>query len=408
MSHLSDDDLVLHYYGEDGPRLVAAERHLTSCAQCAGSYTALARTLAAVTPPEFVEVPDQLPAIRQLLHDRLRSQQSPSRPSLPMLEGEPGLIALVWLVPLLHPLSFQALFGSARLAQEHGVASPLVALTLLWACAGPFVAAFALNRMVADGFERASTRLLVLGSVMAAISPSLYLFVSRADVSLSLNLGVWSWFGAIALASLVPLVRWPATPRSTARFLYVHRLSALVLAVFVLGHIINQSLAFFSVSAYNAMRNVMRVASRDPVLYTLVVGAVAIQIATGAAMGMKRVRAGAVARNLQAVSGWCLAAFLLTHVFSGLLFSPPEAATTVAPAFNQFDLLASPRAAAQLPYLLLGVAAFLFHVGIYARLAALAYLAEASVRRLSYAAMFVGTTAVVTVGLALCGIQLIR
>jgi hypothetical protein len=54
------------------------------------------------------------------------------------------------------------------------------------------------------------------------------------------------------------------------------------------------------------------------------------------------------------------------------------------------------------------VASFLFHVGVYARLSALTYLADASVRRLSYAAMFVGTTVVMTVGLALCGIHLIR
>lgn len=157
----------------------------------------------------------------------------------------------------------------------------------------------------------------------------------------------------------------------------------------------------------------MRVLSQQPATYTLIVGAVAIQIATGAAMGMKRVRAGAFARNLQAVSGWCLAAFLLTHVFPVSLLREPQAATAaaataVAASTNQFNLLASPRSAAQLPFLLLGVAAFLFHVGIYARLAALAYLAEASVRRLSYAAMFVGTSVVVTVGLALCGVHLIR
>jgi succinate dehydrogenase/fumarate reductase cytochrome b subunit len=151
----------------------------------------------------------------------------------------------------------------------------------------------------------------------------------------------------------------------------------------------------------------MRVASQQPVSYTVVVAAVAIQIASGAAMGLKRVRAGAVGRNLQAVSGWCLAAFLLAHVFSGLIFSVPPAATAAA-SFNQFDLLATARSTAQLPFLLLGVAAFLFHVGVYARLAALAYLAEASVRRLSYAGVFVGTTIVVTVGLALCGIHLSR
>jgi succinate dehydrogenase/fumarate reductase cytochrome b subunit len=109
-----------------------------------------------------------------------------------------------------------------------------------------------------------------------------------------------------------------------------------------------------------------------------------VQIASGTALSMKNVGAGAVAKNLQAVSGWCLAAFLLMHIFTPLLLGPPAAARAAAPV-NEFDLLATPRATAQLPFLLLGTAAFLCHVGAYARLAALAYLAEASVRRLSYA-----------------------
>jgi succinate dehydrogenase/fumarate reductase cytochrome b subunit len=252
---------------------------------------------------------------------------------------------------------------------------------------------------------------LVVGAVMAAISPSLFLFVSRANDSPSVNLGMTLWYGVITLAALLSLFRWPGASESTARdrggrFLYVHRLAAGVLAVFVLAHVINQALAFISVSSYTAMRNVMRVASQQPASYLLLVGAVAIQIATGAGMGMKHVRAGAVARNVQAVAGWCLAAFMLAHVLSPLLFSPTSA--TSAGSIDQFDLLASLRSAAQLPFLLLGVASFLFHVGVYARLAALAYLAEASVRRLSYAGVVVGTTVVVTIGLSLCGIHLIR
>lgn len=404
MSHLTDDDLVLHYYGEDGPRLVATERHLRSCAQCAGAYDTLARTLRAVTPPEFVEAADEMSALRQRLRDRLMGQQSPARVFRPVFGEEAGLTVLVWLVPVLYPLSFQALFSSAQLAQSHIVGMLLVALTLMWTCGGPFVAVWALNRMVSDRLERASGRLRFWGALMAAISPPLFLLVSRVNVSLSLNLGLWLWYGAIALGSLMALFRWPTAPQSTTRFLYVHRISALVLSVFVLAHVINQALAFFSVSSYVAMRSVMRVASQQPALYTLIVGAVVIQIATGAAVGVKKVRAGAAGRNLQVVSGWYLAAFLLMHVFSGLLLSQPQATAT---PFNQFDLLAGPRSTAQLPYLVLGVAAFLFHVGIYARLAALAYLAEASVRRLSYAAVVVGTTVVVTVGLALCGIRLI-
>jgi succinate dehydrogenase/fumarate reductase cytochrome b subunit len=406
VSHLTDDDLVLHYYGEDGARVMAVERHLQSCGPCAQAYNALARTLNAVTPPELVEVPDDLAALRALLHDRTRSLPPPAERGAWALPGEAGAIALVWLTTLAYPLSLQALFGSAGLTPDHAAGTPLFALTLAWACAGPFAAAIALNRMVSDGFERVSTRLLVLGALMAAISPALYVYVSRVAVGLSLNLGVWPWFGTMALGALPALFRWPRTSHSTGRFLYVHRLSALLLTVYVLGHIVNQALAFVSVPAYTAMRSVMQVASHDPVLYTLVVGAVAIQIASGIGIGLKRVRAGAVARNLQAVTGWCLAAFLLVHVFAPYLFSPLPA--TVGPALNQFDLLASPRGTAQLPYLLMGVAAFLFHVGVYARLSALTYLAEASVRRLSYAAMFVGTTVVVTVGLALCGVHLIR
>jgi hypothetical protein len=188
----------------------------------------------------------------------------------------------------------------------------------------------------------------------------------------------------------------------------VHRLSALVLTVFVLAHVVNQALAFVSVPAYTAMRSVMQVASQHPATYALIVGAVAIQITTGAAIGLKNVRAGAFVGNLQAVSGWYLAAFLLAHVFSPLLFSPPQVAVDVAVPVGQFNLLATPRSAAQLPFLILGVATFLFHVGVYARLAALAYLAEASVRRLSYAGVAVATTVIVAVGLSLCGIHLIR
>jgi succinate dehydrogenase/fumarate reductase cytochrome b subunit len=405
VSHLTDDDLVLHYYGEDGPRVVAAELHLQSCAQCAKAYNALARTLNAVTPPGLVEAPDELPALRALLHDRSRSRAAPAAEAAWALPGEAGAIVLVWLAALAYPFSLQALFGSASLAPEHAAGTPLVALTLAWACAGPFAAAVALNRLAADGFERVSTRLLVLGALMAAISPALYVFVSRAALGLSLNLGVWLWFGTVALGALPALFRWPKTSHSTGGFLYVHRISALVLTVYVLGHVVNQALAFVSLPAYTAMRSVMQVASRNPVLYTIVVGSVAIQIATGIGLGLRRVRAGAIARNLQAVTGWCLAAFLLVHVFALAQLRPLP--STGVP-FNQFDLLASPRATAQLPYLLMGVAAFLFHVGVYARLSALTYLAEASVRRLSYAAMFVGTTVVVTVGLALCGVHLIR
>jgi succinate dehydrogenase/fumarate reductase cytochrome b subunit len=389
--HLSDDDLVLHYYGENGPDLGRVESHLKSCAQCAGAYESLARTLSAVTAPEPVEGADDLPDIRSFILDRMRDK-TPT-----------ALIPLVWLVPLLHPLSSQALFNSARLAQEHVIGLLLVALTVTWTFAGPFVAVYALTRMAIDRFDRVSTRVLIFGALMATISPVLFVLISRVIPGLQ-----W-WYAAVALVSLLALMPWPISARPTAHLLLVHRLSAVVITIFALAHVANQVVAFVSVSSYNATMNVLRVGYHQPVVLGLIMAATAIQIATGSAMFMKKVRAGSLSANLQAVTGWYLALFLLTHVFGGLLLRliGPVMTTGAAPV-SEFDLLATPRSTAQLPFLLLGVATFLFHVGVYARLMAMAFLAEEGVRRLSYVALFAGTTVVVTVGLALCGVHLIR
>ena len=405
MSHLTDDDLVLHYYGEDGSRLVAAERHLRSCPQCASAYEALSRTLSAVTPPAFVDVPDELPELGQVLRERVRQGSRHHRGRESAHRGEAGAVAAVWLAALVYPFSFAALFNSARLAQEHAAGVLLVVPSLLWACAGPFLAVLVMNRVAVNRGDRAATRLLVAGALMATISPALYAFLSRVIGPL-LIAGVPLWYGVVALGALLAFVPWPNKPERSARFLYVHRLSAVIVTTYVLAHVVNQALAFVSVPAYTAMRNVMRVASEQPAAYTLIVGAVAIQVVTGAAVGLAKVQRGAFARNLQAVSGWYLAVFLLVHVLGS--FVPSAPATTTTEAVNQFNLLASSRGTAQLPFLLLGVAAFLFHVGVYARLAALAYFAEAAVRRVSYAGMVAGTTVVVTVGLALCGVHLTR
>jgi len=398
MRHLTDDDLVLHYFGENGPEMLAVESHLQSCAQCAREYEALTRTLSVVTPPESVEVPDDGFALRQLLREI--PSATPVRAGGAQWRAEVGAIFLAWVVPVLYPLSLPAMFTSGQRAHEHGAAAVLLVLTLLWACAGPLVAIGVLHG-ISDRFDRASTRLLALGALMATISPPLFLLVSRPGGSL------WPWYGTLAVAAVVAPLPWPQTARSTVPLLTVHRLSALLLGLFLLGHVVNQAIAFFSVSSYAAMRSIMRLASQQSVSYTVIVGAAAIQMLTGAAMGMKKVRGGAVARNLQAVSGWYLAVFMLSHVFSGFFISPPPGVPRVAASLVPLNLLANPRTAAQLPFYLLGVSAFLFHVGVYARLAALEYFAEISVRRFSYAAVTLATTIVVTIGLSLCGVHLL-
>jgi hypothetical protein len=150
----------------------------------------------------------------------------------------------------------------------------------------------------------------------------------------------------------------------------------------------------------------MRLATQQSISYVVILTAVAIQIVTGATMALKNVGASAFARNLQAVSGWYLAVFLFAHVFAAFFLARPAGVPPVATSLVPPYLLTSVRATAQLPYYLLGVTAFLVHVGVYARLAALAYLAESSGRRLSYVATLAGAMVVATVGLSLCGVHI--
>ena len=398
MSHLTDDELVLHFYDEDGADIVRVERHLETCVDCARTYEGLARTLRAVTPPAIVEAPDDTAAIRRLLLERARERDALILARAQAWLTEPRAIALAWLVPVLYPLVVPAIIAGSR-SEDALARGALVVLALLLACAGPAVAVLVLRESPAGGPH--ANRLRVLGSVMATITPSLFMLVARGGRRLD-----W-WYAAIAAAALLALVPWPAPAGSTPRLKRMHRLASVLLGLFILGHIVNQSVGFVSVPSYAAMRGVMQLASEQSVSYVLIIAMVALQIFTGAAMGLKRVTTGVFARNLQAVSGWYLAVFLFAHVLSPYLVSD-TAAAPVAQALTPPHLLANASGVAALPYYLLGVSAFLLHIGLYARLAALGWLAESSVRRLSYATAVVGAMVVVTVGLSLCGIHLIR
>ena len=53
--HLTDDDLVLHYYGEEVPR---AESHLAACGACQANFTRLQRVMAFIDSAPPVEAPE--------------------------------------------------------------------------------------------------------------------------------------------------------------------------------------------------------------------------------------------------------------------------------------------------------------------------------------------------------------
>ena len=59
MTHYSEDDLILHYYGEDGRRRGPIADHLETCAECGAAYRALATVLQALPASEPPERGDQ-------------------------------------------------------------------------------------------------------------------------------------------------------------------------------------------------------------------------------------------------------------------------------------------------------------------------------------------------------------
>ena len=59
MTHYTEEDLVLHYYGEDRRRAVDVDRHLETCAACAATYRGIQGTLAMVATPDVPERGDQ-------------------------------------------------------------------------------------------------------------------------------------------------------------------------------------------------------------------------------------------------------------------------------------------------------------------------------------------------------------
>ena len=70
MNHLSEEQLILHYYGEEGDTL-AAERHLDECAECRALYGSLQRVLNVV---DTLPVPELAPDYGARVWQRIERQ----------------------------------------------------------------------------------------------------------------------------------------------------------------------------------------------------------------------------------------------------------------------------------------------------------------------------------------------
>jgi hypothetical protein len=79
MTHYSDDDLILYYYGEGrGHGRADIEHHLESCGECSATYQALARTLHLIAGPEVPERDETYPLeVWRRIRSRLPEQEAP-------------------------------------------------------------------------------------------------------------------------------------------------------------------------------------------------------------------------------------------------------------------------------------------------------------------------------------------
>lgn len=402
MRHFSDDDLVLLYYGEH-PQASDVERHLESCSQCANQHTALSHTLLRVVlPPDPELTQETWRSVQEHVHHRIILNDQPqwAGPAL-TVRHLVGVTALMWLVPILYPLSLRAVFESGRLAREYPAPGvPLVVLTLAWTLAAPAIAVFGLNRiqgLIDGGFKR----LVIYGALVAAITPTLFNLLARTG----LLPGVW--YGALGLGAIAALLPMPEFSRSSTRLRQAHRVSGLLILLFATAHIVNQAFAIVSIPTHDAVASVLRAVYREPLVEMSLLAAVALQVGTGLTLWRDRVQRSSMSEHLQAVSGLYLAAFFLGHVATVVLARYHQTETNFVWAAGTRGLLVSPGATSLLPYYLLGIIALFVHAGVYARVAALGFLPERAVQRLSYAALALGSVMVVTIGLALCGIHLV-
>lgn len=79
MNHLSEQDLVLHFYG-DAPKSAELERHLAECATCAAEFAQLRATLSWIQFPVPERAPDYEAQLWSTLRPRLEEASARKRP----------------------------------------------------------------------------------------------------------------------------------------------------------------------------------------------------------------------------------------------------------------------------------------------------------------------------------------
>jgi len=104
MSHLSEEQIVLHYYG-DAEDATEVERHLTACAECRAE---LARVQSMLVQIEPLEVPEPTPTFEEKTWLKLRDRLPEKAGFLRRLFGQQQKWALAGAMALLLAAAFLA------------------------------------------------------------------------------------------------------------------------------------------------------------------------------------------------------------------------------------------------------------------------------------------------------------
>lgn len=149
MTHCTEDDLILHYYGE-GTRRAQVEHHLDVCEACAGTYRSLAQTLQLVSLEDVPERSEWYPA---QVWNQIRGRLPERRPSRWTMWFTWRPLAAAAAVAVL----VVAAFIAGRSVPQHSAIAPVPA-----AHVAPDATERVLNAAIGDHLERSERMLLDL------------------------------------------------------------------------------------------------------------------------------------------------------------------------------------------------------------------------------------------------------
>ncbi len=98
-----------------------------------------------------------------------------------------------------------------------------------------------------------------------------------------------------------------------------HRLNAIVLFVFLVVHMLTHLTGVFGVDTYNRVQAAFRLVYRHPVVETLLLTSITLQLAIGAVLLVRRIRRDGLSGFwswLQVVSGGVFFVFMAQHLYS--------------------------------------------------------------------------------------------